>query len=397
MNPEIDRAERRQEVRGAAQKWAGGKLIDRKALNFVNAAYADDRRRLNQSFQALAFIVTALAIGAAFALFVMFMGNDNQRVIGALALIFGSLLVPATEYLLGALRLMQAGVEIVTMLAAGLFLQFGLSMVILGDGNWGQVNTLWFVYLLGFIIFSALTWRYGQASAAAIATGYFGALLAQLPAGRWLWIAAALLLMPLALRGRSTARLSPSQRRACSVVLVMALAGLYIACNIIFWDKQLFELSYSGSYENSRWSMSLILPLRGFFIAATAVLPLLAIAWGAVRRIRLVLLTGLLMVAASLVTVRYYVHLAPLWVNLCAAGALLIVLGLGVRHWLERGANGERGGWTARALGGENAAARLAEIAITIASATPQPAAAGESVYKGEGGRSGGAGASGNW
>jgi hypothetical protein len=48
VNIEIDRAERSQEVRDAARKWAGGKLIDRKVLDFINAAYADDRRRLNQ-------------------------------------------------------------------------------------------------------------------------------------------------------------------------------------------------------------------------------------------------------------------------------------------------------------------------------------------------------------
>jgi uncharacterized membrane protein YgcG len=124
---------------------------------------------------------------------------------------------------------------------------------------------------------------------------------------------------------------------------------------------------------------------------------LVVVAWGVARRCRLVLVTGLLMVVASLVTVRFYVHVAPLWVNLCAGGALLIGLALGIRHWLERGKKGERGGWTARPLAGEDAVARLAEMAMTIAAATPQSASEGEAAFIGKGGRSGGAGASGNW
>jgi hypothetical protein len=230
------------------------------------------------------------------------------------------------------------------MLAAGFFLQFGLVMVILGGSHRGLADFLWVVWLLGFLIFAALTWRYGQESVATIATGYFGALLTQLPAGRWFWTAAALLLIPPAWRGCSQARLSPSQRRACSLVLVMALAGIYIALNILSWDRRIFELWHSG-YHSSPWRGGLpSSPLRDFFIVATALLPLAAVTWGVIRRSRLVLVTGLLMVAASLVTVRFYVHVAPLWVNLCAGGALLIGLALGVRHWLERGAKGERGG-----------------------------------------------------
>jgi hypothetical protein len=396
MNSDIDRVERCQEVRDAARKWAGVKLISAEALSFIKAAYADDRRRLSQSFQVLAFIVTVLAIGAAFTLLVMLMDIRDLRVTGVMALVFGSALVAATEYLLGKLKLMRAGAETATMLAAGFFLQFGLAMMILGD-TLGMSGFLWFVWLLGFLIFSALTWRYGQPSVAAIAFGYFGALLMQLPAGRWIWIAAALLLIPLASRGRSQARLSPSQRRACSVVLVMALAGLYIAWHILSWDVQLFELIHTSFYFNWGRGRLLSLPLRGVFIVATALLPLAVVAWGVVRRCRLVLVTGLLMVAASLVTVRFYIHVAPLWVNLCAGGALLIGLALGARHWLERGKKGERFGWTARSLAGENATARLAEMAMTIAAATPRSASEEEAAFTGKGGRSGGAGASGNW
>jgi hypothetical protein len=399
MNARIDRAERNQEVRAAAREWAAGKFIDAGTLSRIETAYADDRRCLGPSFRTLAFAVTVVASGALFFLLAMVMDIKDSQVAGGLALFFGLALVAATEILQGPLKLMRAGAETATALATGFFLQFGFVATLFRERYWDEVNTLRFILLLGILIFVFLLWRYGSTSAAAIATGYLGALLAQYPASRWSWTLAALLLIPLAARGRLAARLSPSQRRACSLVLVMALAGLYIAWHILSWDSQIFESGYGSLhlYSWRNWRLPSPSPQRGVFIVATALLPLAVVAWGMVRRCRLVLATGLLMGVASLATIRFYIHLAPLWVNLCAAGALLIGLALALRHWLARGKNGERGGWTAQSLSGGNATTRLAEIALTIAAATPQSAAAKETAFTGNGGRSGGAGASGDW
>ncbi len=97
---------------------------------------------------------------------------------------------------------------------------------------------------------------------------------------------------------------------------------------------------------------------------------------------------------ASLITLRFYVHIADLWVVLSAAGSAVIVLALGLRRWLDSGAQHERAGWTARGLSGEAVLMRTAEMAVTVVAATPSANAPEAPRFEGGGGRSGGGGAS---
>jgi hypothetical protein len=96
---------------------------------------------------------------------------------------------------------------------------------------------------------------------------------------------------------------------------------------------------------------------------------------------------------ASLVTLRLYLHLAPLSVALSIGGLAAIVLALFLRRWLDAGAGGERGGFTAEALFEDETRQRMAEAAVGVAQMTPprpEPSLSG-------GGRSGGAGATGSF
>src|SRR5262249_13171781 len=66
--------------------------------------------------------------------------------------------------------------------------------------------------------------------------------------------------------------------------------------------------------------------------------------WGLRSRRTLVLDTGLVLAALSLVTLRFYVHLAPLWILLAVPGWALVLLALGLHRWLRRGPGGGRRG-----------------------------------------------------
>jgi uncharacterized membrane protein YgcG len=90
------------------------------------------------------------------------------------------------------------------------------------------------------------------------------------------------------------------------------------------------------------------------------------------RREPWLLWTGPAMSAASAVTLRHYVHLGPLWAVLAAAGIVLVVLAMVARRVLDSGRNKERRGLTAEPLFGDERKVRLAELAVSMATLTPE-------------------------
>ena len=104
-------------------------------------------------------------------------------------------------------------------------------------------------------------------------------------------------------------------------------------------------------------------------------------------------------VALSLVTLRHYVHVVPMWVALTASGALLIALALAVERALRRSPAGERGGVTADALFSDERQQQLLQAVPVVAAFTPaaDAPAADEPDFTGRGGTFGGGGASGEF
>jgi hypothetical protein len=84
---------------------------------------------------------------------------------------------------------------------------------------------------------------------------------------------------------------------------------------------------------------------------------------------------GILLGVASLVTLRFYVHVAPAWMVLVASGAAALGVTLGVRRLLAGGHDGARGGFTAEPLFGDPTRRHATEIVGTVAAFAP-PAAA---------------------
>jgi hypothetical protein len=95
-----------------------------------------------------------------------------------------------------------------------------------------------------------------------------------------------------------------------------------------------------GSFGTQRLRDS---PLRPVAIAGTAVVPLCAIAFGILSRRRLFLDWGLTRGVASLATLRFYVHVAPLWVVLTLGGAAAIAVALAARRFLASDPGGRAG------------------------------------------------------
>jgi hypothetical protein len=219
--------------------------------------------------------------------------------------------------------------------------------------------------------------------------------LAHLPAGRALWIALALAAAPALPRLAESPRLPPAHRTSAMAVLLVALGGLYLAAHVGSWDERIVERiggrdpGPAPPHGGVAWWLAM---------AATAVVPVFVLAAGLRRRRLPLLLAGTVAAVASLATFQHYLRLGPAWLVLTGAGALWIAAVLGLWRYLDSGPAGERGGFTAAPLLTD--ARRQAALEVGAAVLTLQPEArapGGERQFEGGGGRSGGAGATGEF
>ncbi len=167
------------------------------------------------------------------------------------------------------------------------------------------------------------------------------------------------------------------------------LAAVYAGINVYSLDKHLVE-------DLGRWTWTREMPSRGLLALlalATAVMPPAVLAWGLLSRRVFLIDTGIIFAALSLVTLRHYVHLAPLWVVLTLSGAALVVLALAVERRLRRAPGGEIAGFTADPLFSDERRRRAIEIIPVAATFTATPGQTVEDKGIGGGGLFGGGGA----
>ena len=129
----------------------------------------------------------------------------------------------------------------------------------------------------------------------------------------------------------------------------------------------------------------------------TALVPLAAVVWGIRSRRMFALDLGLVLTALSLLTLRFYVHLAATWLVLTLAGAALVLLALGVNRWLARGGGKERNGFTAESLFADERRLRALELVPVVAAHAPESRPPVEPGFQGGGGSFGGGGAGGSY
>lgn len=243
------------------------------------------------------------------------------------------------------------------------------------------------------LVLGVAGYRWGYALFVGVATVAAFILLARTPVGRLLWGVVPLALAPLALRASDSPDLAPSHRRSCQVVAVLSLVFLYLAVHLASWDLGVVEM-VTGHWRERFGTPR---PFRTFFIVATALVPVLTLAWGIGVRRRLLINLGLVGLLASIVTLRVYVHVAPLWVALIVGGGIAIGLALLMRWYLDSGEGRERGGFTAEPVFTDPEGRSALEVAASVASFTPSPRPVEQPGFQGGGGRSGGGGASGTF
>ena len=387
MRNDVEAADRSEDVRAASRAWNSAGTIDDKTLDAIQKEYPDDRSRVKPAFRVLLFLFTFVAAGSAFAVL-----EFNEVPMGALLFLAALGSIALTEVQIGELRRSSAGAEEATALLSFWFSIAALGWVFedaSGDFPWR------FLCVAAAVLAAVAGWRWGLSIFGALAAVCVFLALSFWSGARTSWVLAALAVLTPLLSASVSPRLAPSHRRAADAALVTVLAALYLAVHLGAYDRGLLERgSFFGSFEAATDR-----PGRSLHIVGTAVVPLFLLAGGVFLRRPLLLRMGVVLGIASLVTLRFYVHVAPLWIVLLASGGAAVAVGMLLNRYLASGPGGERHGFTAEPLFGEGSRARVIEAGLGMALA-PGSTPSGTSAkpgFEGAGGGFGGGGASGKF
>lgn len=366
MRPESVARERAAEVREAAEGWLRAGAIGTATYEAIRTAYPDPCVTPSAVWRALtAGMVTAVVVCALGALWVAARPGSGGLVL--LFLVLGATAFTVTEYLEASPRSARRGAAGATAFWGNIFVLAGLGLFLVEVHRIGDDRALDAVLLAGALVWAPTCWRWGSPLFAGLSAVFLFLFISRLPLGRALCVLAGAALAGLVAHRPDELAWAPSHRRATMVLLVVALGAVYVASNVYSLDQHVVE-SFLGLSPPHR-----ALPFGLFVVAAiaTAVLPLAILWWALISR-RIVLLdTGVVLLALSLVTLRYYVHVAPLWVVLIASGALLIGLALAVERALRRSPGGERWGFTVDPLFSDDRRQQLLQTVPVVAAFTP--------------------------
>jgi len=386
-------AERIAEVCRAAESWRDAGAIDQATLEEVERLYPEEKRPPGAVWRALVFFFVTVAIWGVFGMILVF---DSAKFIGEVALVVGAGLVLATEGLL-YVRIPKNGASAATAFWSVAFLALGLTFALDEAHTGDSMLRERLVLLAAAGLCAAAARRWGPPLYAFLAAVELFFFLATFPAGRILWLGLGAALVVFAAPRLDRASLAPSYRGSFLALAVAGLLAIYAAVNTFSLDHGLLEMKFAR--EATEANVPQPLALRLLSAVATGLVPLVIVAWGIRSRRTLVLDTGILLTAVSLVTLRAYVHIAPLEGILSAGDALLVATPLLVRRALARAPEKELSGFTAEPLFESEKRQQALQMAAAVASFSPAaargtPEPAGGSRFEGGGGDSGGGGAS---
>lgn len=376
-------------VHTAAQGWRRAGAIDEPTQQAIRAAFPDPCLTPAVVWRVLTAGVLAAVTLCTFGAFSIATGRSGLQ---ALLLLFAGGALVATDLMEASPRFARRG-------AAGATSFLGVGFL-LADTGLFLIDTLHLriddgldsLLIVGALACGASAWRWGSPLFAGLSAASLFLLLGRLSYGRLWWLLVGAALASAAARRLDEGGWAPSHRLGAAVVLVAGVAAVYAAVNVYSLDQHVVEGFARSSAMPSTWPPG----LRALSAVATAAVPLAVLGWGAATRRTFLLDAGVALLALSLVTLRHYVHFAPLWAVLSLSGALLVILALAVERALRRAPAGEIGGFTADPLFTDERrqyALQAVPVVAAFTSAPTGPAAEGTGLA-GDGGRFGGGGAS---
>ena len=323
-----------EEVRGAARGWKSAGAIDGPTLSAIENAYPDPRVRLHGFWRVLVFVLVSVIANA-----LIWFVQSGAGGMFATGLIFGTLLAIATDVLRGS-RYSGTGADAATSFYAITYLLIAVADLLFRQRSMPEESAITTLIAAIAVVGGLAAWRWGFWLYAACAAAAFYALLGRLPLARVVWIGVAIAAMWLLSRALDSGRLAPDLRRCAAAVVAVSGAALYAAVNLYTLDRRLIELIQGFGPEMREPVGQAFGAWRLLAKIAMVLVPAAFLVWGIRRRQRLFLDMGILALALSAVTVRVYVHIAPLWAVLAGCGAILVGAAIAIQRAL-RGRPGE--------------------------------------------------------
>jgi len=366
------------------REWERSGLLESSQSSPLAAELRVDLRRTNNFLRAVLFAFTSLIVAASLLLIITMFDLDDEFSLAVTTCIAALLCFGFSEYLIGRFRLYRFGVEealaaaaVVLLSVSGAAIAHTLRssrpgefpiLVGLGAGALGAFG----IYRRFGYVYAAL----GSMICAA-AIPFQISLSAEVQRS----LAAAMLaLVFLAVRSRRLLYVDDFPGDEYGVIQASAWAGLYFVLNL-----QLSSTRIEGWFHWGTYVMIWILPILGLCMALRT-------------KDRALMNVSLALALLTLAANKPYLGLSRRPWDPILLGVFLMAAAITLRRWLSKGPDGQRHGFTpARLLTRDS---RLLTL-VSAASATLQPEVAVPSTAPAkpdfDGGRSGGAGASGSF
>ncbi|WP_027715132.1 hypothetical protein [Desulfuromonas sp. TF] len=393
--------EGRVQVLEETRRWEKAGIVSPAQAAAVRERYRPELARVNLFIRILLALFTAVGVVALVALPAVVLDVEEFG-ISVLFLLFAPLCAwVADRRLISGRRLYRCGAEEVLLFLAVGFLALAVGIP---THEWGMsAERLGWLAAHGILLAGAtvLAVRYGYALAALGSVAALAALPFHLVDALHLHepdLARVVLFLLLGAAGiwahRRLGRRETMPRSyvwCLETVRLVALAGIYLDVNL--FAHRLLWTNWLG-WTPEAWEMPWTDP---FCALLTALLPVTALILGILRRDRALLWYAVFTGTASILTLKYFIHLGYLAEEVTAAGLVLVGVALGLLRWLHSGAHRRRGAFTAESLLEPRLYGLDAEALAAIQPLAPAPETPAPEGFRPGGGGFGGGGATGGY
>ncbi len=392
MKPAWIRLEKARERLAAARAWHADGLLDSAGLIEVREARPLLREPIGWIWRLLVFFFALVSLSGILGTIALTLEDVFRTATGSgtVLLLFAGGCLLLAELISGGDGPGLMGADAACSLLAAVCAAIGLGLLLHGAGFDEDLVVRWMPLLAGTLLGLA-AWRYGYFLYAAGAAACFFLQMTVFDQGRILWVAGGAAIAAGSWRCRETPE-SPSHRAGLLAVLAVSLGAVYAAVNL--YSVDCLEFGDFLDLRHAAPAVTGFFPGRWAAALATALMPAGVLAWALRGRSRLLLSLGILFGALSLVTLRFYVHVAPLEFILMLSGMALVAGSLMLVRWLAAGPGGERHGFTHAPLFDDARREQFLAVAAVVAATPEARRLPDQDGFRGQGGDFGGGGAS---